>query len=77
MKKTQAANNCSLNTLKHYNYIGEELQDINRPNLYFRDVPGIVFTIVLVTRLYIYPEKFIPKYFILDDLLRKNHFHGF
>ena len=30
-----------------------------------------------ITRFYIYPESFIPKYFMLDDLLRKNHFHGF
>ena len=29
-----------------------------------------------ITRFYIYPESFIPKYFMLDDLLRKNHFHG-
>ena len=50
------------------------LQDINRPNLYLRNVPGIVFAIVFVTRFYIYPESFIPKYFMLDDLLRKNHF---
>ena len=40
-----------------------------------RNVPGIVFAIVFVTRFYIYPESFIPKYFMLDDLLRKNHFH--
>ena len=29
-----------------------------------------------ITRFYIYPESFIPKYFMLDDLLRKNHFYG-
>ena len=23
-----------------------------------------------------YPESFIPKYFILNDLLRKNYFHA-
>ena len=44
-----------------------------------RNVPGIVFeivfAIVFVIRFYIYPEGFIPKYFILDDLLGKNHFH--
>ena len=52
------------------------LQDINRPTLYLRDVSGITFTAVFVM-FYIYPENFIPKYFILDDLLRKNHFHSF
>ena len=40
-----------------------------------RNVPGIVFAIVFVTRFYTYPESFIPKYFMSDDL-RKNHFHG-
>ena len=39
-------------------------------------MPGIVFAIVFVTRFYIYPESFIPKYFMLDDLLRKNDSHG-
>ena len=53
------------------------LQDINRLNLYLRDVSGIVFKIVFVMTFYIYPENFIPKYFILDDLLRRNHFYGF
>ena len=53
------------------------LQDINRPNLYLRNVPGIVFAIVLVSRLYIYLKSFIPKYFMLDDLLGKNHCHRF
>ena len=38
------------------------LQDINRPNLYLRDVSGIVFTIVFVTTFYIYPKNFIPNY---------------
>ena len=46
---------------------------MNIPNLYWRNVPGVVFAIVLVTRFYIYPKSFIPKYFILDDLLGKNH----
>ena len=49
---------------------------MNRPNLYLRNVPGIVFAIVFVTRFYIYPESFIPKYFMLNDLLRKNYFRG-
>ena len=53
------------------------IQDINRLNLYLRDFSGIVFTIVFVTTFYIYPENFIPKYFILDDLLRENYFNGF
>ena len=53
------------------------IKDINRSNLYLRDVSGIVFTIVFVTTFYIYSENFIPKYFMLDDLLSKNHFHGF
>ena len=53
------------------------LQDINRLNLYLRDVSGIVFKIVFVTTFYIYPESFIPKYFILDDLLRKTIFMDF
>ena len=48
------------------------LQDINRPNLYLRNVPQIIFAIVLVARFYIYPISFIPKYFILDDLLGKT-----
>ena len=52
------------------------LQHINTPNLYLRNVPGIVFAIVFVARFYIYPESFIPKYFMLDNLLWKNHFHG-
>ena len=52
------------------------LQDINKPNLYLRKVPGIVFANVFVARFYIYLESFIPKYFMLDILLRKNHFHG-
>ena len=52
------------------------LQDINTPNLYLRNVPGIVFAIVFVTKFDIYPESCIPKYFMLGDLLRKNHFHG-
>ena len=53
------------------------LQDINRPNLYLRNVPGIVSAIAFVTRFYIYPVlSFIPRYFMLNDLLRKNHFHG-
>ena len=52
------------------------LQDISRPNLYFRNVPGTVFAIVFVTGFQIQPESFIPKYFMLFDLLRKNHFHG-
>ena len=52
-----------------------ELQDINRPNLYLRNVPGTVFANVFVTRFYIYPESLIPKYFMLKDLFRKNHFH--
>ena len=41
-----------------------------------RNVPGIVFAIVFVTWVYIYPKSFIPKYFMLNDLLRKNYFHG-
>ena len=52
------------------------LQDINRCNLYLGNVPGVVFTIVFVRRFYIYPESFIPKYFKLDELFRKNYFHG-
>ena len=52
------------------------LQDNNKPKLYLRNVPGIVFAIVFVTRFDIYPESCIPKYFMLDDLLKKNHFHG-
>ena len=51
------------------------LQHINTPNLYLRNVPGIVFATVFVTRFYIYSESFIPKYFMLDDL-RKNNFYG-
>ena len=51
------------------------LQDINRPNLYLRKVPGIVFVIVFVARFYVYLESFIPKYFMFDISLRKNHFH--
>ena len=53
------------------------MDDINRPNLYLREVSGIVFTIVFAPTFYIYPENFIPKYFILDDLLRKNIFIDF
>ena len=53
------------------------MDDINRPNLYLRDVSGIVFTIVFAPTFYIYPENFIPKCFILDDLLRKNIFIDF
>ena len=49
------------------------LQDNNKPKLYLRNVPGIVFAIVFVTRFYMYPESFIPQSFMLDDLLRKNH----
>ena len=48
---------------------------INRPNLYLRNGPGIIFAIIFVTRFHIYTESFIPKYFMLDDLLGKNHFH--
>ena len=50
-------------------------QDNNKPKLYLRNVPGIVFAIVFVTRFYICPESFIPKCFMLDDS-RKNHFYG-
>ena len=75
MKNRQYTNNYSLNT-NPAAILKNGLQDINRPNLYLRNVPGIVFAIVFVTRFYIYPESFIPKYFMLDDLLRKNHFHG-
>ena len=71
MKKTQDT------TIKPTAILKNGLQDINRPNLYLRDVPGIMFKVIFVTRFYIYPEKFIPSYFILDGLLRKNHFHGF
>ena len=53
------------------------LQDINKPNLYLRNVPGLAFSIVFVTRFYKYSKSFIPKYFILNDLLGKNHFLGF
>ena len=49
---------------------------MNTPDLSLRNVPGIVFAIAFVTRFYIYPGSFIPKYFMLDDLLRKNLFHG-
>ena len=75
MKKTQDPNNCFLHNLT--SILKNGLQDINRPNLYLRDVSGILFTIVFVMTFYIYPENFIPKYFKLDDLLRENHFHGF
>ena len=53
------------------------LQYINRPNLYFRNAPEILFAIVFMTRFYIYPESFIPNYLLLDDLLRKNRVHEF
>ena len=72
MKNRQDTNNYSLHTA----ILKNGLQDINRPNLYFRNVPKIVFPAVFVTRFYIYPESFIAKYFMLDDLLRENHFHG-
>ena len=36
----------------------------------------IIFETVFLTRFYIYGESFTTKYFMLDDLLRKNHFHG-
>ena len=75
MKNRQYTNNYSLNT-NPAAILKNGLQDINRPNLYLRNVPGIVFAIVFVTRFYIYPESFIPKYFMLNDLLRKNYFHG-
>ena len=29
---------------------------------------------VFVTKFYKYPENLIPKCFVLDDLVRKNHF---
>ena len=51
-----------------------ELQDINRPNLYLRNVPGTVFANVFVTRFYIYSESLIPKYFMLDDLFKEKPF---
>ena len=41
-----------------------------------RNVRVIVFATVFVTWVYIYPESFIPKYFMFNDLLRKNYFHG-
>ena len=61
MKNRQYTNNYSLNT-NPAAILKNGLQDINRPNLYLRNVPGIVFAIVFVTRFYIYPESFIPKY---------------
>lgn len=33
-----------------------------------------MYIIVSITRFYTYFKNFIPKYFKLDDLLRKNHF---
>ena len=53
------------------------LEDINRPKFYLRNVAVVVFTIVFVTGFYICSETFIRKYFILVDVSRKNHFHGF
>ena len=75
MKSRQDTNNYSLNTRNPTAILKNGLQIINRSKLYLRNVPGIVFAIVFVTRFYIYPESFIPKYFMLDDL-RKNHFYG-
>ena len=46
MKNRQDTNNYSLNTA----ILKNGLQDINRPNLYFRNVPRTVFAIVFVTR---------------------------
>ena len=43
-------------------------------NLYFY---GQNQYIVFITTFYPYPENFIPKYFILDDLLRKSQLLGF
>ena len=76
MKKTQE----SKAPLKQWNptaILKNGLQDINKPNLYLRHVPGIILTIVFVTRFYIYPKKFVPKHLILNGLLRKNHFPWF
>ena len=73
MKSRQDTNNYSLNTRNPTAILKNGLQIINRSKLYLRNVPGIVFAIVFVTRFYIYPESFIPQYFMLDDLLRKNH----
>ena len=75
MKNRQYTNNYSLNT-NPAAMLKNGLQDINRPNLYLRNVPGVVFANVFVTWVYIYPESFIPKYFMLNDLLRKNYFRG-
>ena len=75
MKNRQYTNNYSLNT-NPAAILKNGLQDINRPNLYLRNVLGIAFATVFVTRFCIYPESFIPKYFMLDDLLRKNYFPG-
>ena len=43
MKKTKDTNNFFLNTMKHHSYIKNELHDINRPNIYLRDVSGILY----------------------------------
>ena len=56
--------------MKHYSYI-------NRPNLHFRDVSVVIFTIVFVTMISINTENFIPKNFILDNLSRKCNFNGY
>ena len=61
MKNRQDTNKYSLNTRNPTAILKNGLQDINRPKLYLRDVPGIVFAIVFITRFYIHPERFIQN----------------
>ena len=61
MKSRQDTNNYSLNTRNPTAILKNGLQIINRSKLYLRNVPGIVFAIVFVTRFYIYPERFIQN----------------
>ena len=75
MKNWQYTNNYSLKTSKPYSYIKNGLQDINRPNLYLINVPGITFAIVFVYNKVLHISwKFHSKIFHVGWFIKEKPF---